>query len=81
MLKVNPASKVGLLEWLKTKDPNEEYDWWDVESCAVKQYVKHCGYERFHDLGAKAAMEWNELALECTTFGELRKAVEASLEC
>jgi hypothetical protein len=34
------ASLVGFIAWLRTKNPNEEYEWGDPKNCACAQYFK-----------------------------------------
>jgi hypothetical protein len=32
----------GFVEWLRTKDPNEHYDYCDPHNCVLAQYGKFC---------------------------------------
>lgn len=34
----------GLIEWLRTKDPNEEYCYSDNEGCLIFQFLRHMGH-------------------------------------
>lgn len=33
----------GLIDWLRTKDPNEYYRYTDTKGCLLFQYIKACG--------------------------------------
>ncbi len=33
----------GLIAWLETQPPEEVYNWYDVRSCVICQYVCNCG--------------------------------------
>src|ERR1700704_1357829 len=39
---VEPSLK-GIIAWLETKDPKEEYNYCDSKNCAMSQYLKSIG--------------------------------------
>lgn len=42
--KADPFSLEGLIAWLETKNPDEQYDYWDRSGgCLLGQYVKSLG--------------------------------------
>jgi hypothetical protein len=38
-------SLAGLAAWLKTKNPDEKYGWWNSDCCAIAQYTTDAGKE------------------------------------
>jgi len=86
MLASNPYSAHALANWLKTKDPNERYDWVDCTKCLYGQYAKSIGttYYRamagFWEAGHPAGVEpFDSLAISCRTFGEALGKLQAYL--
>lgn len=40
-----PETIPHLIEWLKGKDPNQTYDYFDNNDCLLSQYYKSLGYK------------------------------------
>ncbi len=54
------VSRDGLIAWLLTKDPNEEYFFYNCSSCLFAQYLMARGAKR-EDLATAFDMAWSRL--------------------
>lgn len=78
----NPFSLEALLYWVENhKDPNETYEYFDVDNCALAQYCKFLGIDY---LCAPHGSVWHlELVASdlggIKTFGELAKDIREAI--
>lgn len=56
----NPLTMESLRDWLKTKDPKEEYNYEDGGSCCLYQYYQEKGFS-IHSMGVS---RWKEYGVD-----------------
>jgi len=63
----------GLIAWLETQDPKSKYDYWDVDRCAIGQYLTSIGTSHAEQdrKDCRLILYWNsKIAASKTAAGE-----------
>ena len=50
----------GFIDWLRSKDPKEHYNWPDSGRCACGQYARHLGVANWNS-GGRHHQVWDRL--------------------
>lgn len=74
-------SLAGFAAWLETQDPNELYDWGNVDDCACARYAKSVGLGHGRRPWSKERVQLEGLAVGIpSTYGALLDRVRAAME-
>jgi hypothetical protein len=49
------------IAWLEMKDPEEEYQWSNMQTCACGQYAASIGVEEWNKRASEGSKFWNML--------------------